>query len=322
MKLGLLVAVVAGDPDMQCSDPLFQTHWFGKNDIATFSKFPTVISDLKLCPAFNNKASCCRQDFETEQLKYFNFWRQIFASKIARVQKHRASVQDVRNTPGFQPADSVDKEQFEAALQAFGPVLSPAVHADCFSSMLTYAAGMICFGCNPDWFNYAVRDSKHQVIKVQISSGCCVELWTRCEAFGAASVELRQRVLDSTLAKQAKLSMENLDIFQDQQTLCDGLHNMVALHPFTTPTEADKEAAPAARLISRRLFELNETMGVMRQLEDLDSSVARTKSFDAIRMGKASGFDLSWTGGGDMPGAAAGVGLSALLVGATLRLGL
>merc|ERR1719506_562812 len=60
--------------------------------------------------------------------------------------------------------------------------------------------------------------------------------------FGKASKELELRILDSALAKQAKVGIESLYMFRDQQSLCDWAHVRIALHPFSLTTTADKEA--------------------------------------------------------------------------------
>merc|ERR1712172_201657 len=75
-----------------------------------------------------------------------------------------------------------------------------------------------------------------------------MELWASCEAFGEATRRLRQSLLDSLLAKQAKHNVVDLTMFSDQQTLCDYLHDNVALHPFRMPSETELETTPASAL--------------------------------------------------------------------------
>jgi len=230
--------------DDQCKDPLFETHWYGKFDIHTLQSIPTVITDLVRCPQYNSLASCCSAEFELEQERYFDDYRSIiFVSKIARTTQHRQSVADVKHTPAYENAAHTEKEQYHHAIEAFNPVLTPSVHADCFSTLLTYTAGMNCFACRPDWFNYVTIENG-VVVRIHVHPSVCMEVWSRCELLGQAAVALKQALLDSVLAKQAKLQAEDLDMFSDQQALCSYLHNEVALHPFQRPSMTEREAAP------------------------------------------------------------------------------
>lgn len=279
--------------DEQCRDPLFGAHWYGKNDIPTLDNFPTVETGLKLCPAYNRLASCCNTGFEQQQQKHFDFWRNtIFAAKLARVAMHRQAVSDVQNTAEYAVASHTEVEQIKSAMERFAPVLNPVIHADCLSAAITYVAGMICFGCKPDWFEYINRRN-NEVVRVRVASSVCVEVWSRCEPFGEAARALEQALLDSVLAKQAKKPAESLSMFFDQQSLCSWLHDRVALHPFTRPTEADKEAAPEVIVVQGKDEE-------DYNLTDIDGYRARRtqvmirKELDVLGEGKRSGFDLSW----------------------------
>lgn len=237
---------IVGGLDDQCKDPLFETHWFGKYDIHTLNSIPTVKTDLKMCPEYNSMASCCSTEFELEQQRYFDDYRSIiFMSKLVRTTEHRQSVVDVKNTPVYSSSSHMEREQYQHALEAFNPVLTPTVHGDCFSALLTYTAGMNCFACRPDWFKYVTIENG-AVVRIHVHPSVCMEAWSRCERLGEAAMNLKQALLDSVLAKQAKLQAEDLDIFADQQALCNFLHNEVSLHPFQRPSMLEREAAPGA----------------------------------------------------------------------------
>lgn len=278
--------------DEQCRDPLFGAHWYGKNDIPTLDNFPTVATSLTLCPAYNRQASCCNELFEQQQQKHYSFFREtIFAAKLSRVAIHRQAVKDVRNTAEYAVASHTEVEQLKSAIERFAPVLNPDVHADCLSAAVTYVAGMICFGCKPDWFEY-VNQRNGQVIRVRIAPSVCVEMWSRCEPFGEAARALEQALLDSVLAKQAKKPAESLSMFFDQQSLCSWIHDRVALHPFTRPTEADKEAAPSVLQVQEKYEDFNMTQADL--LDERRLQVLIKKELDVLREGKISGFDISW----------------------------
>merc|ERR1711904_579922 len=60
---------------------------------------------------------------------------------------------------------------------------------------------------------------------------------------------VRQVMLDSRLAVMQTSSFENMEMFDDQQALCDWMHDAVAMHPFTTPSEMQREAVPVSSVI-------------------------------------------------------------------------
>eukprot|EP00747_Dinoflagellata_sp_TGD_P191692 gnl/TRDRNA2_/TRDRNA2_55423_c0_seq1.p1 gnl/TRDRNA2_/TRDRNA2_55423_c0~~gnl/TRDRNA2_/TRDRNA2_55423_c0_seq1.p1 ORF type:complete len:361 (-),score=80.20 gnl/TRDRNA2_/TRDRNA2_55423_c0_seq1:51-1100(-) len=282
--------------DSQCKNTLFQTHWFGKSDIETLNSIPTVKTGLKLCKQFNREASCCSEEFEKEQLTYYNYFRDtIFVGKMARVALHWQSVADVRHTAAYDDATYTEREQYKLAMEKFAPVLDTGVHAECLSTILQYTAGMNCFACKADWFEY-VHQHHNRVIRVNIDPGVCIEVWSHCEEFGRATQELKQAVLDSVLVKQAKREAENLDVFFDQQSLCNWLHVEVALHPFQRPSEMDRETAP--KLLQLDPPEIPDID--MKSDESRDSPFGRLlkddirKDYNALVEGGKTGFDLRW----------------------------
>jgi hypothetical protein len=306
--------------DDQCKDPLFETHWFGKYDIQTLNSIPTVKTDLRLCPQYNKKSSCCSGTFELEQLRYFNDYRNIiFVSKLTRIKEHQESVLEVMSTPAYRTAGHTEKEQYHHALEAFNPVLAPEIHGDCFSALLAYAAGMTCFACRADWMNY-VTEENDVVVRIHVHPSVCMEAWGRCEVLGEAAMNLKQALLDSVLAKQAKKQAEDLVMFSDQQALCNYLHNEVALHPFQRPSMTQREAAPGAHkeaegFGSEAAVAPAAGPPTSSTLPDLHANVFPTAmpyaptasrrlfvespkhELDVMKEGKLSGFDIVWTRG-------------------------
>merc|ERR1712178_264297 len=128
------------------------------------------------------------------------------------------------------------------------------------------------------------------------------EIWARCESFGYKAKLLRQVMLDSRLASLQAASFENLEMFHDQQALCDWMHDIVAMHPFTTPSEMERETVPVPGIIRTLLAKpFNETVAdvaqktgasMPRQLNDRRGK----EQYDAMKAGKASGFDITWNG--------------------------
>lgn len=291
--------------DNQCKNPLYETHWFAKvgsattegSPLATVNSIPTVKTGLRYCPYYNVKASCCNVEFESEQLQHYeHFSTMIFPSKLARIEEQRRSVQDVTNTAAFDAATEVQREQLGLALERFNPVLHPSVNAGCFSSLLMYTAGMNCFACRPDWFEFVTRTHSGQVIRVNVDPSVCMELWSQCEVFGEAAMALKQALLDSSLAKQAKLQAEDLNMFADQQALCNWLHDEVATHPFRRPSESEREAARRSSA-GQAAMAASQT-AQMRRLQAESNTTRRLQGeeflLDVLTEGRRSGFDIHW----------------------------
>lgn len=296
----LLLAAHALDP--QCHNPLFKAHWFGEFGSASVEatgRLPTLNSDpmvhngLRFCPAYNSEASCCSAKFEAVQGMHYDYFRNhIFPSKLVRVIQHRESVMQVMETNEYKEAPDLEKEQYAAAVEGFAPVLQPELHAGCWSALLTYAAGMSCFACKPDWMLYVrphCPPKCNEVVRVQVHPSDCDELWVSCERFGFAAKALRQALLDSILAKQAKMPVEDLSMFEGQQVLCSWMHDLVALHPLQRPTEAEKEATPASGpdALSKRLSD--------RLQSEIDGDTG-LRFFRVMHEGRQSGFDVTWSG--------------------------
>lgn len=266
----------------QCKDPLFETHWAGKIDIPTFTAIPTVNTNLLKCRAYNERASCCSQGVETEQSKYFGFWRDRFLAIFWRVFAHRNSVLAyglfaVQN----QTASDADVDQFNIVKRRYETVLSPLSQSACLTGLLTYVAGMMCFACKPDWFQYSVVLSnsvaKDQLVRVRMPAQVCNQLWASCAAFSSSVVDLRNALRDSKLARAASGAEESLDFFLGKGRLCDWAHDQIALHPFKQPSREDQDIPvqmPAP--VQRRLQ-------VIREL-------------DVLAEGRKTGFDVAWQG--------------------------
>eukprot|EP00927_Polykrikos_kofoidii_P025006 TRINITY_DN22565_c0_g1_i1.p1 TRINITY_DN22565_c0_g1~~TRINITY_DN22565_c0_g1_i1.p1 ORF type:complete len:343 (+),score=53.08 TRINITY_DN22565_c0_g1_i1:81-1109(+) len=305
----LVIARLGGALDSECKNPLFQTHWFrtlgqstAERDAQALNSMPTVKTGLTACPYYNGKASCCNKQFELAQKRFFGFFRNIvLPSKLALLAAHRLSVLDVRHRFEFEPSSFASKETLGLAIERFHDVLHPSVHGECFSKLLEYVAGMICFACRPDWPS-TVSLSNRQIIRVHVTPATCLDIWTHCNAFGEASVNLRTALLDSIPAKQAKGAVVDLSMFADQQALCDWLHNTVALHPFQYPTEAELETAPEQtnlqEFAARRLtVEKNATVPFRKLFDGGDDSDIGEYEVDPLLEGQRSGFDTKWPTG-------------------------
>jgi len=288
----------------QCKDPLFETHWAGKNDIPTLAAFPTVNTNLRKCPAFNERASCCQQGFETEQNKYFEFWRTWLLGKFWRVYAHRASVLVVEQSLSLNATVSrADLEQLEVVKRRYQQVLSPSTQSRCFSAVLTSIAGMMCFSCKPEWFQYSIISSEKmmpdRLERIRIAPSVCVELWAACRSFGAAVTGLRAALRDSRIARAAPRAEESFDMFLSQRRLCNWAHDTIVLHPFRQPSREESDigmqmptmppTVPPMTLL-RRLDQL-----MTRPLKDTAGSTMQ-RTLDLMTEGLITGFLRDWQG--------------------------
>lgn len=268
----------------QCKDPLFTTHWSGKNDIQTLTAFPVVKTSLRLCPAYNQRASCCHETFESEQQKFYDFWKGLFSEKILRVDAHRKAVVasmisiELRHVPSL-----ADREQYEAVVAKYAEFMSPEHQAQCFSELLTYAAGMICFGCKPAWFHYVVL-SGESIIRLRLVRSNCLEMWAACQPLGRAALTLDAVIGDSAIARNASRATEDLRMLYNQQALCDWMHDTVGLHPFRLPSREDGSVG------SSSVKDPSSTEWTARSLAMEEDE----EELDILREGQDTGFDRSW----------------------------
>lgn len=122
---------------------------------------------------------------------------------------------------------------------------STTVFAPCLSAMLQYAAGMICFMCDPQWETYLYKADqsaeetaeKEQYLEgasydaVAVGSGACVKLWAGCAAFSAAARDAWEKVLQCPLAKQIEQPLPDLPAFFSKPELCEWARAAIALQP-------------------------------------------------------------------------------------------
>ncbi|CAE7663258.1 KCR1 [Symbiodinium sp. CCMP2592] len=266
-------------------NPLFAVHWAPKIDIQTLNPYPSVKENLKLCPAYNEKSSCCHETFETEQLKFYNIWESLFQEKLLRMDDHRQAVRRAASylTPKRDSYD-VDLAQYRVVMEHYSNVLHSVSKNRCFAGLLTYVAGMICFSCNITWFQYLVLDDSvnhpvDSVLRVRMAPAVCLDLWALCHSFGREVKALKEAIRDSIIARNATLSEENMDLFLDAQALCDWMHDEVALHPFRVRGHEDADLP---------------TPGGIRKVAHARRLEKMKYDLDVMLEGQATNFNRTW----------------------------
>lgn len=274
----------------QCRNPLFEIHWFisaGMNP-PLLGDTPASRTNLRLCPVYNGQPSCCVESFESEQMLHFNYWKEIFGAKIEGIREDLVGIERVKDTDAFNAASDAARAQFYRALDAHERMLDPANHASCFTALMTYVAGMICFSCDPSWLSMVQLDTG-KIVRILLTGNTCHVVWEACASFGAMAAQLSQLMLDSRLVAMQGSPVEDVEMFLGQQALCDWMHNSVAMKPFTTPPEAQREAAPALEVIRA-----GRRMATAMHAPTLTGG--GTSEYDAMKAGRASGFDTLWEG--------------------------
>lgn len=253
MWLGLCVAPCWAQRPLasfECENPLFRGHWFSdREDAVHLSAKPVAYDNLVRCRMWNRHASCCTPSMEVAQQLAFDCRREEFENKVAMLRDYLAQLNDIRSSEVYVRASDLEKALLDRAQFAFGPVLRHA--AGCTRALLTFAAGMICFGCDPEWHEYVWRDASGRVTGVKIDGESCIYVDQHCGAFGRAAIVLVASVMESSLAKVPTTALPDLSMLRDRETACAWLRGSLAMRPLLSfPPSALVARAGAARRLN------------------------------------------------------------------------
>lgn len=114
---------------------------------------------------------------------------------------------------------------------------------------MVFTAGMICFGCDPNWADFVWRSGDGRVTAVNIDGDACVFVDEHCGPFGRAAAALVQRVMQSSLAKLPQTPLPALDMLVDREAMCDWLRKTLAVQPLANPASLSPydDTAPLSR---------------------------------------------------------------------------
>lgn len=228
---------------------------------------PSVQIDLKLCPQFNHRTSCCSPAVEASALtlRFFAWRRWLWAHLEATTRAaQRLAALESRSSGVFLLASQTELQRFRELLRTLA-ALNGNAGRSCFKAVLQYAAGFLCSACEPNWKGYVGNFA----IAREVSDGNA--LWSFCEDYGR-----RAMAADAAL-------------FQAQRWAQLALGGWRVLHgdlvPFLGPNKL------------RWTLHANLTPSLLNRTSSTAvgaQAPVAGPTFDAMQEGMRSGFDCTW----------------------------
>jgi len=251
---------------------------------------------------WNDRRSCCTPTMEAAQQDAFDRHEEKFNSQIALLRLYLDHLNSIRASAVYSHADALEQALLDSATSAFVPALD--LSDECAKALLVFAAGLICFGCDPHWSDYVWRKDSGSVYAVDISGDACIYVDQRCGPFGRAVSAVSNRIMDSRLAKLPAMSLPDFSMFRDRESLCLWLRTSFALHPIPPPYGSLVQmAALDPKVEGRRLDAFEEGYSVVSGLSPAVKPSSTTPAptappydtqpkfpLDPIKIGKLSGF--------------------------------
>ncbi|CAE7780753.1 DESI1 [Symbiodinium necroappetens] len=198
----------------------FSAHAAAEQDVAMSGIFTLVYTALACCGYVVNWShrrfavpACCTVSFEDEQKQAFQRWETHWKNKASHLELLRSQMEDFGVTQEYRDASSTQRVLFDAALDSMRYVV--ATYGICFDTLLEYAAGMLCFSCQPHWHHQLLLDDS-RVLLLRIEESSNNELWDHCSPLSSAAKELDHRIQDSMLAKRLTSSYIDFRMFDDR----------------------------------------------------------------------------------------------------------
>ena len=283
-----------GHSDGDCFNPLFQPHWAGKSDIRHLASKPETQNSLSLCPFWNLQPACCTVSFEDEQRKAFQRWESHWKDKASHLAGFRSQMEDFGVSQEYRDAPPAQRALFDGALKSIRYVV--ATYGVCFDTLLEYAAGMLCFSCQPHWHHQVLLSDDHsRVLLLRIEESSNNELWDHCRPLSSAAKELDHRIQDSMLAKRLTSSYVDFRMFVDRIRLSQYMES-VGLIIMRGPNEHVLKTSDVAGNVSnvalRRLGEppLGNESGKNQTAAGITGTQARLSFISPVEDGRKSGF--------------------------------
>jgi len=239
--LSIILISFIPSSNADCANPLFGIGACGGLTCSIqYLGTPDVKPDVPICPNIAVGAQTCCSSTVFDAIN--NAWTLIkttMDTTIQTLQVTQASLQDE-----FQPLldnlrTSLDQEypnlsdddkdrvvdDFRQIIDIMGSFFGSVFDnfPPCASGILKYVAGIICFGCDPDWTRYVYRDTNTGYISVAVAVDTCDSLADACapllDSFVAGFSDANTLFAD--IQRILGQSDSSLDIFQIDD-VCNG----------------------------------------------------------------------------------------------------
>jgi len=166
---------------------------------------------------------------EAPQQLAFDSRRAQLVQKVALLSGYLQALMKVRRSDVYQQEDRIEQALFNRALDSFKPTLDSA--STCVRAITVFIAGMICFGCNPNWDQFVWRGALGDVTAVNVGGESCIYVADKCGPFGRAMRRTISLVMESTLAKNPQLPLPDWAMLEDREKICEWLRTTIAMQP-------------------------------------------------------------------------------------------
>merc|ERR1712232_1406977 len=122
------------------------------HDVGQLARAPVAHADLVRCRMWNLQPSCCTPSMESPQQLAFDDRRAQLGRKVGLLKDYLDELNKLRSSKVFALSDQKEQALLDRVLIDFRSALTlvPA----CVRTLITFVAGMVCFGCNPRWDDY------------------------------------------------------------------------------------------------------------------------------------------------------------------------
>lgn len=252
---------------------------------------------------WNTHSSCCNVFMESSQQLAFDSRQTQLTQKVGLLSGYLKALMKVRGSDVYQQEDPLEQVLFNRALNSFKPALDAA--AACVRAVMVFAAGMICFSCNPNWDQFVWRGALGDVTAVNVGGESCIYVADQCGPFGRAMRQTVSLVMESALAKQPQLPLPDWSMLETRIQMCEWLRTTIAMQPIRSVTlyVVGNATQIQPRQLSRSLAEVSgslESMQEVPRLLQLSTTGAPPTArpfpsrplatLDPVRDGQQSGF--------------------------------